>query len=725
MRLLFIDFETRSECDLPKRGQSPYSNDKTTDVLCMAWSFDGATTGLWLPGQDLDAEVVEHIKAGGEIHAHNAAFEISIWNNLCVKRMGWPQVSLAQWHCTAALAASYGFPRSLSGAGKALKLDVLKDSHGNKVMMSLAVPQAITGEGSLFGRQVFWNESKEDLEILYKYCRQDVLAEWAIHHALPPMNTFERKVWLANEEINQRGIPLSMEDVNNARLIVDEEKRMSNMDVQILTGGKVKTLNEVKSILDFVASKGGSLPNLRKETVEAYLEQPDIPAIVRRVVELRRDVGLASLSKLEAMAATADEDGRVRGATQYYGAAATGRFSGRGMQPQNFVRGNLDVDTMDKVFEMMKGRHPRHLTMYGPPMHVISNLLRSMISEGDEPLFIADYASIEVRVLAWLAGEQEVLDILGSGGDLYKGRASKTYGVPVEEVTDAQRFVGKTAVLGCGYGMGWKAFKDACRVMAGVIITSREAKKVIKSYREGHPNIRSYWREANQSCIEAVKTGSPQDLGDLTVGMCDVGGGPAMEIKLPSGRSLHYLRPKVVKVVAPWTTGMQGTIDFGGKDTVLAGLEDLGVDFDEDNIRDGVLYGVRVPNGVTIRRLSTVTGITQTGLMAQEPELIEQIEFLGLVQAGAGLTAKRLYGGLIVENITQAVARDLLCEALIRMRDAGYPVVLHVHDEIVGRNKMFGGGSIEDFCNVMDEVPPWATGCPIDVKGFESARYRK
>jgi DNA polymerase bacteriophage-type len=732
--MLCIDFETRSECKLGSGGTNGdcYSRDESTEVLCLAGTFDGKETFCWSPGEDLPQEVVDYIHEGGAVHAHNASFEIAIWNNICIERYGFPCVDLEQWHCTAALAASYGLPRSLDGASKALGLATEKDSAGRALMLKMCKPYRVheaTTDG-LFPteRRVEWIDDEESMDRLKAYCQQDVIVEYAIHHALPAMDPWERAIWITNERINLRGVPVAVADVESAQEVIDAAGEIANEQLRAITGGEVKTVNQVAATLKWLQGRGVKIQTLRKDAVSEALAGDELDAESREVLELRQNYALSSLGKLARFKSWTNDEGRACGCTAYYGATATGRFAGRGIQTQNIPRGSLTDDQINATRDSLSLADPmkraeaiKDISANIP--EAISSCLRSFIEapEGREFL-IVDYASIEARVLAWLAGEQRVIDLytegdaIGESGIVYEDMASQIYNLERSECTKAtkagaeRRQMGKMAVLGCGYSMGWRAFRDQLKVQ-GTAISARESKRIIKAYRDVNPNVRQLWSDANQACINAVKDpGNWYEIGDHVKAAVE---GDYLKLMLPSTRCLHYRLPQVEQVVAPWTVGYIAQLDVQS-DEAAEWLEEAGCSPHEG--------GWFIPK----RDLKKVTRrFPNPELQPCEEQIVDQVTFMGVGTNGSW-GKKRLYGGLIVENITQATARDLLCDALLRCEQSGYETVLHVHDEIVvERDQNDWVRDLDGLERIMKSTPWWAAGCPIEVEGFSSQRYKK
>jgi DNA polymerase bacteriophage-type len=712
--VITIDFETRSTVDLRKCGTSVYARHASTEILCLAYCFGNEPVRLWMPGGDDPAALLDAVSWGVElIEAHNVFFERNIWRWICHERMGWPDVKSENWRCSMAACCRLTLPRSLDEAGAALSTAQRKDAEGHKLMMRLSKPRKPTKTDPSL-----WDNDPEKLQKLYSYCKQDVRAEREISHRIEPLAGAELKLWQIDQRINLRGLCVDRNALKNALAIVDQTYAECCETVEMLTQGKIKTPKQVAAILGFIESQTGERPeNLSAEVVSNWLGRDDIPLLVRRVLEIRQEASKASTAKIKAMLDRCDGDGRVRGNLVYHG-AATGRWAGSGIQIQNFPRGGLSVEEIEIVHRLLPRRSGKTLDLLlGPPIECISSSLRSVIRAAPgNRLLVCDFASIEARVLAWIAQQGDLLDVFVRNGDVYKAMAAKIYDKDEKEITKQERQLGKVAILGLGYGMGWKAFVGTCHRMAGVTIDAKTSKRVVKIYRDANSKIKEFWGSLGTACIRSIETQEPHRVGRLSI-TCEAN---CLKIKLPSGRCLHYRDPSLRDVIAPWSVGYKGSV-FGPA-SLLPELEALGVDVGNDHDEElGGWSDCDVPARVN-HKLAAL-GI-KAALKKKELKYIKQIEFKGVDPLTKKWTTLKTYGAQLVENVVQAIARDFLAEALFRCEKAGYEAVATVHDEIVCERKMEEGSLIE-FENLIREVPRWGLGCPIEVEGFESMRYRK
>jgi DNA polymerase len=654
---MHLDWETRSTVKLPDTGPYVYAMDPTTDIWLGAIAFDDEEPFLWFPGQPVPQRVIDHITSGGEIRAHNAAFERLMMKYVAVPRYGWPEPKLEQYVCSAAEAAAMSLPRGLGQLCAVTGVKVQKDDEGYQLMMRMCRPRKILDDGTLV-----WWDVPERITRLGEYCLQDVRAEMAVEKVLRRLTPREREIYLHTERKNDRGIELDRELVLAAKDIASEGIRRANVQMSELTGGAVDAVTQTGRLREWLGQQGVENGSVAKAAVREALAG-ELPPDVRRVLELRADAGRSSIAKLDSMLECVCPDDRIRGLTMYHG-ASTGRESGKLVQPQNFPRG--DVDDAERFIPDVLARDYDSIDLIANPVAVVSTLLRPCITaKPGHELIAADFSAIEARVLVVLAGQNDVVDnwrAFDAGDksrDQYIRNAMALYGIPFEEVKKMpHRQTGKFQELGCGYGMGAKKAVSAAKTVYGLELTEERAKEIVGAYRETHPQVVAFWREADEAAIHAVAVpGAPVTFGALR-NLRFLKAGAYLYLILPSGRPLCYAAPKIVERKTPWGE-MKPAVEF-----------------------------------------SSVDPLTKKW----------------------GRSC--LYGGLIVENIVQAVSRDLLKEADLRVEEHGYEVVLDVHDEVVAEVPV-GFGSVEAFEKLLAQTPEWARGWPIKAEGWRGARYRK
>jgi DNA polymerase bacteriophage-type len=346
--VLHLDFETKSTYDIKKGGADAYARHESTDLLCVGYAFDEEPVVVAKGGQ-VPARLLNHVKDGRTVVAHNAAFELAIWNYCATRRYGWPELKPEQVECTMTMAYAMAFPGSLANAATAVGLDAQKDASGHRIMLQLSQPRKVNEDGS-----VVWWDDAEKFERLYEYCKQDIEVERQLCKRLLKLSAKEREVWLLDQKINQRGVQVDLVAVRAAIELVKAEKKRLDEEMRRVTKNAVATCTATGQLTDWLRIKGLDVEGVAKADVAEWLDN-DIPEECRKALLLRQEAAKSSTAKLESMALRACSDGRIRGTTQYHG-AATGRWAGRGIQVQNFPRNSLlGQGQIEAVFEILGG----------------------------------------------------------------------------------------------------------------------------------------------------------------------------------------------------------------------------------------------------------------------------------------------------------------------------------------------------------------------------------
>ena len=666
MAVLFCDFETFSACDLKTAGLDNYARDPTTGVHCMAFAFDDEPVGVLgqfsVRGQF--SRIHAHVEAGGLVYAHNAPFEWAIWNHVMVPRYGWPELKIEQCRCTMAMAYAMGLPGALEDAAPALGIDARKDMKGKAIMLRWCKPKA---DGTFYVP----GDDLEKFQRLCDYCKQDVEVERALHKRLMELSPSEQKLWELDHRINQRGVLIDLTSVDKALALVKLEQDRLNSEMLKATDGFVGKCTEASRLVQWLRREGVEIERVAKADVLDALSEDGLPAHVRRALELRKEAAKSSTAKLVAMKQRAAKDGRVRGIHQFHG-AATGRWAGRGVQFQNVPRWRPGIGQKE-VDDMFNHLHDKNYIdmFYGPTMDALVDCLRGMVvAPPGKDLVAVDFSAVEARVLAWLAGQDDVLDAFRNREDIYKLAASRIYRVPKEQVDKQQRQIGKVATLALGYQGSVGAFQSMARNY-NVKRPDSEVEEIRDAWRAAHPRIVGYWYDLERAAISAMKGKGPFAVGPAGRQVVYKKAGSFLWCRLPSGRVLCYPYPELRTVTTSW-----------GED------------------KEALTYMTVVSN--------------------PKAKIIEDPNSKGTWKRTA------TYGGSLAENVTQAVARDLLAEALCRFNDAGLATVMHVHDEIVAEIATSEDtDALSKIEALMAVVPNWANGLPLAAEGWRGPRYRK
>jgi DNA polymerase len=542
MTILWIDFETRSKCDLPSRGVYNYAQDLSTEVLCMSYAFDDDEVVTWVPGQPFPAAVANHT---GQIRAHNAAFErLIFWFVLCPDHKI-PEPKLAQFYCTAAQARANCAPGSLEDVGRFAGASMKKDHRGSQLIRLLSVPQA---DG-------FFRQDQTLMAEMVAYCEQDVRAMRAISKGMRDLSADELADYHVNERVNDRGVRVDVALCNAAVRYATEELDEIQQIVREVTEGAITSVRSPKMrqwVLDRVGPQALELMTVFKDGEAKYSidksvrgnllilagENPDeVPPDVAEVIQCADDLWASSVAKFQRAANLADaDDGRVRGAFVFSGGSATGRASSFGLQVHNFPRKCAKEPELVRAAMTQGGEI---VPQYGKRVtDVLKQMLRpALLAEPGNALVVADWSSIEARVNPWLSGRgDDKLDIFRNGGDVYKVNASATFRVPVAEVTGDQRQVGKVQELACGFAGGVGAFAAMGRIY-GLLLPEPEARRMVDGWRRANPWAMPFWESLERCYTAAMRhKGKEFTAGRITY-LFD---GVHLWYALPSGRILCY-----------------------------------------------------------------------------------------------------------------------------------------------------------------------------------------
>lgn len=362
------DFETKSIVDIKKCGSDVYARHVSTEVLCMAYAFDDQPVRIWKFGEPPPNDILTFVANGGTLIGHNVGgFEYLIWNYVCVPKYGWPPLKTEQLICTMAMSYAMALPGALANAAPAAGITHEKDMKGHRIMLQVSQPRSwidciyCEGFASNFcsacfdGKLPIWwtpKEHPEKFEKLYAYCMQDVEVERELYKRLLKLPPSERHLWQIDQRINQRGISIDIESVRTAIKIVEAERLRINQEIRRLTNNAVATYNANKQLTDWLKLQGVETDSVAKASVIELLLDANLPEDCRQVLLLRQEAAKSSTAKLQAMVNGVCEDGRMRGIFQYHG-AATGRWAGRRVQPQNLPRPNLSQNEIEGVFEIL------------------------------------------------------------------------------------------------------------------------------------------------------------------------------------------------------------------------------------------------------------------------------------------------------------------------------------------------------------------------------------
>ena len=646
MKELGIDIETYSSYDLKSCGVYRYVEAPDWAILLFAYAVDGGPVQCvdLASGETLPEDVLAALTDPAVVKtAYNATFErVNLGKYLGIR------LDPAQWRCTMVRAARLGLPLPLGQCGEVLRLEAGKMKEGAALIRYFSLP----GKN---GRH-YPADAPERWATFKAYNIRDVEVEQAILAKVRRLEVpaFDDQLYIADQEINDRGVLIDRQLVANAERFDTEYKALLAHQAKTLTGlDNPNSPAQLKRYL--LETTGSEVETLNKKTLadlkDQLAEYPD----AQELIELRQDMAKTSSKKYTAMLKCVCDDGRIHGLLQFYGAARTGRWAGRLVQVQNLPQNHLT--SLDYARSLVKRGDLEEFTdNYSNPTHVLSELIRTaFIAAPGHTFHVCDFSAIEARVIAWLAGENWVLDVFKNGGDIYCSTASKMFGVPVEKhgQNAELRQKGKIAVLALGYGGGVSALEAMGGARLG--LSEDEEKEIVQLWRKSNQNITQLWQTLEAAAIKAIETGESVRVNrGIEVGRQ----WGMLTITLPSGRTLCYPRVSI--------------------------------------------------------------GIERNDGWRGDHEIIE---YEGTNQTTKKWGKIRTYGGKLTENVVQAIARDILGVVILRAREAGLPVVFHIHDEIVVEAQP--SQTLEQVEALFSKPIEWCRDLPLKGAGYTTPYYLK
>lgn len=659
IKTLSLDLETYSSVSLKKAGVYPYAESPDFEILLFGYSVNGSPVQVVdiACGEQIPEPILTALADDTVIKwAFNASFEricLSYWlqrhHPEYFKSYSIPEDSVRKylnpesWRCSMVWSAYMGLPLSLEGAGAVLKLDDQKLSEGKDLIRYFCVPCAPTKSNG--GRTRNLPEHAPDKWSLFKkYNQRDVEVEMAIQQRLRryPVPDFVWEEYHLDQEINDRGIAIDMDVVENA--IYLDERSKAELSEEMKSCTSLENPNSVMQLKAWLSENGMETDTLGKKAVAAMIK--DAPADLQKVLELRLQLSKSSVKKYTAMQDTLCADGRARGMFQFYGANRSGRWAGRHIQLQNLPQNHLP--DLEEARSLVKaGDYDALQLLYEDIPDTLSQLIRTaFIPKEGYKFIVSDFSAIEARVLSFLAGETWRMEVFETGGDIYCASASQMFHVPVEKhgQNSHLRQKGKIAELALGYGGSVGALKAMGALEMG--LQEDELQPLVASWREANPKIVQFWWDVDRAAKEAIQLRTETE----THGIRFIYQSAMLFIELPSGRRLSYVKPRM------------GENQFGGEAITYEG-----------------------------------TGGTKKW---------ERIES---------------YGPKIVENITQAISRDILAYAMRTLSHCF--IVAHVHDELIIECPM--DVSLKAICDQMGRTPSWIEGLALRADGYETIFYKK
>lgn len=664
-------------------GTKKYAAHSSTEILSLAYDDK-----LWVPGSPPPLDLFDHVRRGGLLRAWHSYFEFCIWNEVGVK-LGWPPIQLHQFIDTMAAARFYGLPGKLADACKAINSEDQKDARGKTLMKIFSSPVRPTKKHPHW--RWYPNDKPDEFDEYLVYNLYDVKTEKSIANKIDPLPPFEQIVFNIDQKINDRGIAINEPALNRMAGFITTLLNELEIELREITAGRVENANKLDDMKKWIREYGVECDSLNADAIVEMLERPLLPPTVRRVLELRQLLSSASVKKVFAIQRQI-HNGRLYELLSYSGAERTHRWAGGGPQPHNLKsKGPTHIADwkIEQIRDVLNAPSLQHIVdKYKDALSAIGGALRGLFcAKPGHTLYCGDFRAIEAVVLAALAGEQWRLDVFKTHGKIYETSASKITGLPLSEFENYlkthgknhpyRNAIGKVAELASGYG-GW--INAWLQFGAGDHFDNdKDIKDAILKWRQESPRIVEFWGgqwrknpykwefcheyfgvEGN-SILAILNPDRTFTFRDLKF-RCD-SKRDIFQIKLPSGNKLTYHQPRLHVETDRFSKNDIYAITFMGKNN--------------------------------------------------DPKVGPKI-WMRL----------RTNGGRLTENIVQSVARDLLANAIVNVEAAGYPVVLHVHDEIIAEVPI-GFKSLDNFLKIMVTPPVWAAEWAISADGWEGVDYRK
>jgi len=681
---LYLDFETRSEIDLKICGLDNYVRHPSTKILMLAYALDDGPVLMWEPHLGpMPADLISMLE---DITITKVAWYVPFEFNMFryVRKMNIP---LWMWDDPVNRARMLSMPGHLKDACEILNLppELAKDPEGKRLIKLFSIPAKRLKDDTLFGTTgaIFedWMTAPEDWEAFKQYCIRDVIAERTIDLLLAkfPLPEAEYNAWILDQQINERGLPVDMDLVRGTTNVAEAEKERLREELQNLTG--LENSNSVQQLLAWAQQEGYPFASLAKHLVKRALAgEGSMTPAAHRALTLRGQTAKTSDTKLDRIAEAVSYDGRLRNQYVFLGAAKTGRWASYHVQLANLPRPTKEVEkNLNRAIELLRAESQVDLALEFPnTLEVVSSCIRSMFKAPRGSRFvIADLNAIENRMIGWLSGCAAILNVFYHNRDPYLDFAALLFGRNYDEIfklykegdpkIKEMRQQVKPAVLGCGYRLsGGEEVENpngdliktglwGYAAQMHIEITQKFAINAVKLWREQYKEVVSFWYALEEAAKVAVFSKEPQRVGFVEF-VCK--SDKLLGIRLPSGRSLHYIRPRYEM------------IDFKGNDK-------------------------------------------------------ETLTYEGIDSETKQWTRLKTHGGKLLENLSQAVSRDILLHGMLLAAKAGFQIVGHVHDEIISEVAWDAPQNLEHLIQCMETPPDWAPGLPLGADGFESEIYKK
>lgn len=693
MTKLWIDTETFSPVPI-KHGVHRYAEQ--VEVMLFAWALDDGPVSVWdATAGPLPDALADALAQATEVWAHNSHFDRTVirWSLINLSP------TLTKWRDTMVQAYAHSLPGSLDQLCAVLGVDQdkAKDKEGKALVRLFCMPRP---DGSRATRETHPDEWAKFIA----YAGQDIVAMRECHRKMPkwnyPGNEAEVALWHLDQRINDRGMCIDVDLADAALRAVDQAQAKLAKQTADMTDGQVQAATQRDALLAHILEAYGvALPNLRASTLERRIADPDLPESLRELLAIRLQASTSSTAKYRALKNATSSDGRLRGTKQFNGAGRTGRWAGRLFQPDNLPRPSMKDAAIQLGIEALKADCAE--LVVDNVMELASNTIRGcIVAPADKKLVVADLSNIEGRDQAWLAGEQWKLQAFrefdaGTGHDLYALAYAKSFGVTPETVMEnkktgdgSMRQIGKVQELALGYEGGVGAFVTFAAVYH-VDLETLPAKVLPVADQDLVEEARSFleWLRGQK--------GQTFGLSDDAFVACDV-------LK----RAWRRAHPAISSLWGDLKDAVLEAIDSPGKVVAVRALKVR---------RDANWLRIVLPSGRSLCYPSPrIEGDSQPA-----------ITYMGIDQYTRKWQRLKTYGGKLFENVCQAVARDVMGGNMAAIEDAGYQIVLTVHDEVITEAPDSDEFNAEHLASLLATNPPWAPDMPLAAAGFETYRYKK
>lgn len=678
MNVLGLDLETRSRTPI---DDGSYKYAETAEILLasLGWEDSQVEVAEWDDVAIPDLRAAIH--HADRVVVHNSEFDFVILEQHHI------HVPMHKRYCTMAQARRHGLPSGLDKLCEIFRLpqDKAKMKAGRALMLLFCTPRPDGSWATKDTHPVEWLQFKE-------YARLDVVAMMELHRIMPTWNDeLERPNWELDARVNARGFKVDTQFAWMATQLLADDKGELNDRMKIASDGYVeKGTQRDRLLAHLLAEHGVSLPDLTASTLDRRLKDPDLPDAVRELIALRQQSSKTSNSKYATLLRCVNSDERLRGSLTYCGAHRTKRWTGNKFQPHNLPRATMSPEEIEHGVRCIKVNAVSIAGNEPLPRYASEGLRGVVVPAPGHKLLVADLANIEGRVVAWLAGEQWKLDAFrsydaGTGPDLYKLSYARAFAVEPDTVTGQPRQIGKVKELMLGYGGG-----------VGAFITGAETYKVDLEAMAplAWPNIpRDLQIEAELWWAKSEQDGKTFGLSHDVFVTCD-------------GLKRVHRRDN------PKTEQFWYDMEDAAKRTTATGEStEVGefISFD----KEGAWLRMCLPNGGYLCYPSP--RISNAG----------ELTFMGSSPYSRKWQRQKTWGGTLVENACQAIARDVLCAGMVEAENLthAFDIVLHVHDEAIVEAPL--NANVEELCGCLTKGWDWTVGLPLAAKGFETLRYRK